>query len=213
MNKSVHSTTVGIRLPDRTAPSAPFLHSCKIDLKSNVILEWFPNPELDLAGYNVYRTVVNNGAKSEKLNVNIISRSQVFYTDRFSERGILYQYSIAAIDSFGNMSAQSNLLSQRVKNTSQNEIKIYLQEVTYNKKRERIELKWSASGVPDLGLVIYKSAPGVNGDQLIKISGSGDRVIDRDVSQNTIYSYQIRGYTTTGNIYSSEKVSVSTSIN
>ena len=109
MNRSPYSEFAIARMPDFTAPNAPFAKTLSVNDKKQISIEWMPNAEPDLAGYNIYRKSVRDTSSSfKKLNVKTLDRTSFRYTDRYAEEEILYAYFIEAVDSSGNISKNSN---------------------------------------------------------------------------------------------------------
>jgi fibronectin type 3 domain-containing protein len=74
-------------------------------------LKWDPNPELDIKGYNIYRSLEPKG-KYTKINNKIIS--EPIYIDDSVEIGKTYYYSITTIDKTKHESPQSVVVSRNI---------------------------------------------------------------------------------------------------
>jgi Zn-dependent M28 family amino/carboxypeptidase len=74
-------------------------------------LLWNSNAEIDLAGYNIYRSNIE-GDPGEKLNADIITDTTYF--DNSAISGFYYYYSVTAVDSLLNESEKSITLRSRV---------------------------------------------------------------------------------------------------
>jgi hypothetical protein len=90
---------------DRYAPAIPRgVTSTTGDRE--VLLSWYPNQELDLGGYRVYRSTTENGSYGEIAWVRA-SRPDVAYEeylDRDVLNGRTYYYAVSAVDDRGNES-------------------------------------------------------------------------------------------------------------
>jgi fibronectin type 3 domain-containing protein len=75
-----------------------------------VDLIWAPVPDLDLAGYNVYRR--EDGKQAEKVNAEMVHGPS--YRDLAVESGKNYFYTVTAVDARGNESSHSEEASERV---------------------------------------------------------------------------------------------------
>jgi len=211
LNRSPYSEFAIARMPDVTAPNAPFLKTVSINDKKQINVEWMPNPEPDLAGYNIYRKNVQDSLSLfKKLNVKTVDRSSFRYTDRYAEEDILYEYFLEAVDSSGNISKNSNHHKvKRKKDEEKNKIKITQFEVDYIARRKQVMLKWKLKNDADLkGSVVYKLKPGET--VFSPISGPLDEMdlSDTDVSAGENYTYQLRVYDQKGDIYRSEKITL-----
>jgi hypothetical protein len=90
---------------DTTAPSKPGTPTVTSSISSKVTLNWAASTDTGgsgLAGYNIYR----NGTK---LNSAIVTGNS--YTDTTAAAKTAYSYTVAAVDSAGNASAQSAAVS------------------------------------------------------------------------------------------------------
>jgi hypothetical protein len=75
-----------------------------------VDLIWNPNPENDLAGYNVFRH--ENGATAAKINSDLVKLPA--FRDLNVSAGKKYYYSVSAVDTRGNESAPSEEANETV---------------------------------------------------------------------------------------------------
>ena len=96
-------------LTPNSKPLIPKAAFAKADwLKIN--LSWNPNKEVDLAGYNVYRSEEDT-IEFERINDSPISST--IFTDEKVNSGSYYFYYVAAIDKDGNESDGRNILRSR----------------------------------------------------------------------------------------------------
>ena len=78
--------------------------------RGSIDLNWDPNTERDLAGYNIYRTDASgNGIK---INAELVKTPA--FRDTNVTAGASYRYSVAAVDLRGNESARSAAVSESV---------------------------------------------------------------------------------------------------
>lgn len=78
--------------------------------KPFIDLIWAPVTDVDLAGYNIYRS--ENGSVLMKLNSAIVRTPA--YQDASVEQGIRYSYSVSSVDLRGNESARSATATETV---------------------------------------------------------------------------------------------------
>ncbi len=111
--ESLDSNTVSVTPRDIYPPTAPA--SITIAAAPGRLSLFFPaNPELDVAGYNVYRSLDPDLPKDRwtKLNGELLTRT-TFQDDRV-EPGKKYYYYLTAVDTAGNTSAPSEVISETV---------------------------------------------------------------------------------------------------
>jgi len=92
---------------DTTPPDAPLNLVAKAG-DGLVNLSWDHNQEADLAGYIVLRATSVDGFY-DPLNVSLLTVPD--YTDTTAENGLTYYYAIVAVDTSGNESGESDLVS------------------------------------------------------------------------------------------------------
>jgi hypothetical protein len=76
-----------------------------------VELSWMENTELDIQGYNVYRSIEQNG---NYLKLNSGPLTDTTFTDDNAQNGIYYFYYVKAIDTDNNESNPSSVVKSRV---------------------------------------------------------------------------------------------------
>ncbi len=111
--ESLNSNGVSVTPRNRYPPSAPT--SITIAAAPGRLSLFFPaNPELDVAGYNIYRSEDQNlpFERWTKLNVELITRT-TFQDDKV-ESGKKYYYYLTAVDKNGNVSPRSEVVSETV---------------------------------------------------------------------------------------------------
>jgi hypothetical protein len=84
------------------------------DNKPGIDLNWEPNTEAKLAGYEVYR--VSRMAGRSLARRIIVSGDKLLTAPAFEDRGLEpgteYQYSVVAVDTSGNVSEESNQVTE-----------------------------------------------------------------------------------------------------
>lgn len=94
--ESEKSKTVSMTTIDSEPITPRNVRAELIDKK--VYIRWDPNPELDIKGYNVYRSLYPKG-RYIRLNIGLVTKPE--YIDTNVEIGKTYYYSITAIDEAG----------------------------------------------------------------------------------------------------------------
>ena len=85
------------------APPSPPARIVAAAGHGTVSLDWPDGAELDLAGYNVYRSTSASGPYEMRLNATLVQPSA--YLDTGLETGRTYRYAVTAVDAAGNESA------------------------------------------------------------------------------------------------------------
>jgi hypothetical protein len=105
--ESAGSAAACVTPVDTFAPAAP-RNLIGVSTEGAVNLLWDPNAEADLGGYLVLR----GGAAGEKLQpLTKAAISETTYRDTTVQAGVTYVYVVVAVDKAGNVSAQSNRIS------------------------------------------------------------------------------------------------------
>jgi len=111
--ESLDSNTAIVRPRDLYPPTPPT--AITVAAAPGRLSLFFPaNPELDVAGYNVYRSTDESLPKDRwtKLNGELLTRT-TFLDDKV-ESGRKYYYYLTAVDNSGNTSAPSEVVSETV---------------------------------------------------------------------------------------------------
>ncbi|MFO7842817.1 MAG: hypothetical protein R6V16_03325 [Bacteroidales bacterium] len=191
-NKSEYSDFAITRMPDIIPPQRPIIKSVKQE-KKQLVLEWFPVFDQDLAGYHVYRA--EKGQAPIQLNINLIAAIELF-TDRSALPNIDYNYHVVATDSSGNISEKSKIYPAKLKIVP--EVKINFKKVSlkYKKKKKLVQLSWDVKTDNDIkGYIIYRKTE--QQDNFKPISGLLPKTgfTDKDVKTGKKYIYQIKAFT------------------
>ena len=111
--ESLSSNRIAVAPRDVYAPSAPT--SVTIAAAPGRLSIFFPaNPETDVAGYNIYRSLDSTLPKESwaKLNAELLTRTT--FQDDNVETGKKYYYYLTAVDNAGNASPPSEVISETV---------------------------------------------------------------------------------------------------
>ena len=111
--ESLNSNQLDLTQPDKYAPSAPSLAQPGV-APGRIALFWTANPEPDLAGYLLYRSTDPNLPKKNwtKLTPTVYNRTT--FSDENVETGKTYYYYVVAVDTAGNESLPSEVVSETV---------------------------------------------------------------------------------------------------
>lgn len=183
------------QMPDVVAPAIPVIKFIKPQEKS-IKVEWLPNIDSDLKGYNVYRKNITKQTETEKVNFSLIPKDFKFY----EVRNLVYEdkceYYVTAIDENGNESASSKGFAFTLK-AKQDSIKEQF-NLTFknNQKRKTLRLQWQK--VEEIkGYVVFSS---LNNDVFKPISGMLTDINQYNIKidKNSHQFYQVRVYKLNG---------------
>jgi fibronectin type 3 domain-containing protein len=152
-NESKASNVATILLKDNTPPSIVKNVLAAPD-KNGMRITWNMSTELDIKGYNIYRSTSLKGT-FKKINDKLVELSTPFYIDSTSSEKKQYFYTVSAVDKAGNIGKQSNPNS------------VYLKDIyppsspsnlSYKVVNNKVHLSWNPSKAKDLnGYFVYKS--------------------------------------------------------
>ncbi len=111
--ESLNSNPITVSPKDVFAPSAPA--SITVAAAPGRLSIFFPaNPEGDVAGYNIYRSTDPDLPKSQWTKLNSALLTRTTFQDEKVEPGKRYYYYLTAVDSAGNTSDESEVVSEIV---------------------------------------------------------------------------------------------------
>ncbi|PBQ32314.1 hypothetical protein CNR22_11215 [Sphingobacteriaceae bacterium] len=211
LNRSAYSDFAIASMPDVTSPGLPFLKTVSLNEKKQIIVEWIPNAEPDLAGYSIYRKYLNDSSSSyKKLNAKLLDRVIFRFTDRNAEDTGVYEYYIEAQDSSGNKSKNSNHLKFKLRlEEDDDQLRISDFKVNYSVRQKQVIIKWKLRNEAHVkGSVIYKLKTGETG--MSAVTGLLDEMShsDKDIELGKNYTYQLRVYNRNGDVFKSEKITL-----
>lgn len=211
-NRSEHSKLSVVKLPDFTAPQAPFIRNIHTE-PGEIRVDWLPNHEPDMAKYEVYRSIDTDSSNYQLLG-EVTTSADNTYHDKTPHYGSTYFYYLRAVDESGNISRNSNIYEGVVYDDSDayiknelNDIGAYDIRLKYNRKKKYVDVSWSNRDTPELlGVVIYRGSTEKN---LKSLTGLQKSTSYRDKSVNPgTYVYQIQTYDVNGHKTKSKAFSV-----
>jgi fibronectin type 3 domain-containing protein len=111
--ESLNSNAIAVEPVDVFAPSPPA--DIRINAAPGRISLFFPaNPERDVAGYNIYRSTDAELPKDRWIKLNDALLNRTTFQDETVESGRKYFYYLTAVDTAGNTSAPSEVVSDTV---------------------------------------------------------------------------------------------------
>lgn len=111
--ESLNSNVLSVSPRDTFAPSVPVNLTIAAS-PGRLSLFFPPNPENDVAGYNIFRSTDPNLPKANWTRLNSALYTKTTFTDEKVESGRTYYYFINAVDLTGNESGPSDVVSETV---------------------------------------------------------------------------------------------------
>src|SRR5262249_12114979 len=111
--ESLNSNTIELSPLDVYKPAAPNLTPPNA-IPGRVALFWVPNTETDVVGYDLYRSTDPNVPKAQWLKLTPQLYTKTTFQDENVENGKTYYYYLVAVDSAGNRSDDSQVVSATV---------------------------------------------------------------------------------------------------
>ena len=200
-NRSKPSINSLAQMPDVTPPLTPLIKNVYLEDK-NIRVDWLKNADTDLAGYNLFRSSLNDSILKEQVNVRLISKSFDTYLDRRTAQGKSYSYMIEAVDITGNISKISNPFKIVVPSAAITD-SISITKANYNAKKKQITVQWDEMKNHEMkGYVVYLK----QGKAFKPVSGLiayTEYKMKREIFEPI--EIELRGYTTEGEVIKSNK--------
>ena len=186
-NVSAQSPAVTAVTPDTTPPSVPGgLAAAATSSGSEVDLSWNASTDnVGVAGYQVFR----DGAPVANVTTG------TSYADTGLSDGTSYQYTVAAYDAAGNVSAQSPAVTAVTPDVTPPSVPGGLAAVAAASGHE-VDLSWNAS-TDNVGVAGYDVFR--DGTQVANVT-AGTSYADTGLSDATSYQYTVAAYDAAGNV-------------
>jgi len=179
---------------DTNAPAAPTGLTATAG-EEMVTLNWNNNSEPDLAGYNVYRSLVS-GSGYVKINGSLLTSSD--YVDSDVDGYVTYYYVVRAVDTSLNESGNSNQASATPTDTTPPSAPTGLSATAGD---GMVTLNWNNNGEGDLdGYNVYRST--TSGSGYVQLNGlllSSSDYVDNSATNGIIYYYVVTAEDTSSN--------------
>jgi len=200
-NRSKPSINSLAQMPDVTPPLTPLIKNVYLEDK-NIRVDWLKNADTDLAGYNLFRSSLNDSILKEQVNVRLISKSFDTYLDRRTAQGKSYSYMIEAVDITGNISKISTPFKIVVPSAAITD-SISITKANYNAKKKQITVQWDEMKNHEMkGYVVYLK----QGKAFKPVSGLiayTEYKMKREIFEPI--EIELRGYTAEGEVIKSNK--------
>ncbi len=202
-NNSGPSEIVSAKMPDAVAPLKPIIKQVSIK-NDTVVVSWAVNTDADLAGYNLFRYVE---ASSTKIKVNeqiILSSEQSF--NEVLKAGGKYYYELQAKDSSGNTS----LISDPFPINAAEKFTYSFKDLNakFQKRKATTLITWVGPSSTQYlrGFVVFRKAePETTWKPLTGLIET-TTYEDKTLLAKTKYYYQVRAYSSLGEIVQSAEV-------
>jgi hypothetical protein len=204
-NRSKPSANSLAQMPDVIGPKKPLIKAVVVDTVS-AIVQWLPNVDADLQGYNVYRSIKGDSASMEKVNFSPVPATVNSYTDRSVTSGTSYSYYLEAIDQSSNSSGISPGFDAAIPQRPASGA-IVVENQKYNTRKKMLTLGWKASISGEVkGFVVYEKK---TDSKLKPISGLlTDNYFQYNAENINDSEFVIRCYSTTGDIINSQPIRI-----
>lgn len=206
LNRSKPSINSLAQMPDVIPPKHPVISNVKME-DGIIVVEWIPNKEGDLQGYDLYRIIQGDSNTLKRVNINTIPGSVTSYLDRNFEEGQEYYYQLVAKDNSGNESSLSD--GFKIKTPKEKvELSIQVEKVAYNKTKKQVTLLWEGpKDVEMRGYVIYMLD---EYGTMKPVSGLSEYTEYKTklTSEEEYAEFEIRGYTVNGEVVKTERLAV-----
>ena len=110
--ESLNSNVLTVSPRDKFPPSAPSTPSVAPAASGRLSIFFAANPETDIAGYNIFRSTDPNLPKANWVKLNPALLTRTSFQDDKVESGKKYYYYVTAVDTAGNVSEPSEVVSE-----------------------------------------------------------------------------------------------------
>lgn len=191
--RSFPSDTIHVYVTDDETPTAP-QGLIATSEEGRITLNWQPNPEEDVIGYEIERASNRTFSNREMLNNDVIDNTLfVDVLDRESET--TYGYVVYAIDASYNVSPPSEMVKARMPDIvppQSPDITELIQE------GNRIRLSWKANMEEDVAS--YKIYRRASGERRGPVGETSELTFLDQPTRKTSYSYAMSAIDETGNV-------------
>jgi uncharacterized protein len=198
-NRSEFSDVAIARLPDVTAPQAPFIKALSVKDKA-LVIEWLPRVDSDLMGYRLYRSDPDDSTRFSTVTPQLLPATATNYTDQQAQPNVNYRYYLQAVDSSGNVSLRSNQYTGRFAPDLVLAARPENPKAVYSKHKKAVTISWNIKKEEQLkGFVLYRRT---EAEPFVPLTGllPETSYVDKDLQPGKTYSYEIRAYHQSGSV-------------
>jgi hypothetical protein len=194
------SQPIMVEVQDVVPPSAPKGVEAKADT-GKIVLRWVRNPEADVVGYLLFRTV-NQNTKENFMLINADPIRDTTYTQVLPENaGNMFLFKVVAVDGNYNRSEPSAVVQAQLPDVTA-PIAPAIKKI--NIKGDTVVVEWLANPEKDLaGYHVYRHE-GSNSAAAVRVTRSGPVVPTALLFQDTVgraghYQYRVQAVDQAGN--------------
>ncbi len=186
-------------------PAAPFSLTAVAAQNLGISLQWAPNPESNIIGYNVYRSTTATGVFT-KLNAALLAAPG--YVDAAATAGVTYYYHVTAVTPSAEGFPSTAIAVGPISNTQPPASPGTLTANAISAKQ--ITLTWT-DVTAESGYKIERSLDGLTAWSLVATTSANVTVYtDSNLSGSTTYYYRVRAYNPAGDSANSPLASSTT---
>ena len=186
-NHSESSDTLRLIKPDLIPPSAPLFDNYKLS-EEGVLLSWVPSSSKDVISYRLSRKDTAEFQLLKEVSGDPIEYS---FLDSTAVPGVVYTYSIVAIDDANLTSNSPDNLSVKLPDLSKVPPVSKMRVVT-NSKTNTLKISWQYNHRGDYRFVLYKAINGGPFQSYKSIKGNINEFNDYDVKKEKQYEYVLK---------------------
>lgn len=195
-NQSAFSEVLTLKLPDKVKPVPPFFYPFKADAEG-VALQWTQSSSDDVKFYEVFRKPLSGQEWIFLTRVEHTSDTAFHFLDRTGEEGMRYAYTLFAVDESG---LRSDPVSPIVAAKIPTQVKeaVTIGKPTIDREQKLIRLTWRYEPGGVMRYQVYRAAEGEKLKLYQTIDASQQEFVDKRLTVNTIYTYQVVAVFRTG---------------
>lgn len=189
-NLSKLSGIIGIQIFDTLRPSQPVFYQYT-PLVSGILLKWYPSFSNDVRHTMLHKRHLDSASEWELIKTTPAMFSSDSIIDQNVKPGMLYEYSLTAVDHAGNQSLPSRpLVAKPLIPPFLPVIEIFKGE--YNKEKDLVQLQWEYMESDILEYWIYKNKKEEAPSLFKQLSAALYQYEDKDILSNKEYTYYIK---------------------
>lgn len=187
-NHSRFTAALMLRKPDIVSPAAPIVADLTVS-ERGVELVWEQSPSSDVAGHTLYRRASEEEAWQPLASA--AGKGFTSYTDTSARGGMLYEYSVDAVDDAGHRSLRSNIVAARPL-TGGRIVQPGGLTGTPDRANNRIVIRWNATAPAGERIYIYKGAGEEEMSLYQSLDAGATEFSDPDVLSGGTYRYGVK---------------------